>query len=75
MDAFEKFGYRNTLLVAMHGGSRVGVENHWSEAVIGYAALVEIERVGTVRNDYRRHDQEQFVHPGISLHAARDADL
>jgi hypothetical protein len=49
VDAFEKLGYRNTLLVAMHGGSRVDVENHWSEAILNDAALVEIGGVSAGR--------------------------
>jgi len=55
----------------MHGGSRVGVENHWSEAVLDDAALVEIRRVGAVRNDHRRHDgvgmmlEDGLAHGGL----------
>src|ERR1700752_3094347 len=34
MNALEELGDRNTLLVAVHGGSRFRVENHGSEAVL-----------------------------------------
>jgi hypothetical protein len=53
--ACEELGYRNTLLVAVHGGGRYGVQNHRSEAVLDNAALVEIRGVGAEGNDHRGH--------------------